>query len=257
MVMKYFYPDINDKLISSEIEKKEPFSGYWDNSEKFVLSGVMELIQGSSRERLVDAGTGEGRLSKLFAPFFDEVIALDPDPQRLAKAQKSFRDSGTSNIQCIVSTLQDAQVEKSSCDMVLISHIIQHVPTTELNAMFKKAHALLKEGGKLVLMTNHSTRLHDRYTKQFMKNCEIVNQSISEEEFNSLTMNKDGILPIHHFTIKTLRNYLNDFEVDNILVFHELLSATPLDRVINRDKIINVPLLRHITGRDVYALASK
>jgi len=255
--MKYFYPDVDDKLIVSDIKQKEPFPGYWNRSENFALSGIISFLKEHPQQRFIDVGAGEGRLTIAFTPFFREIIFLEPDILRLEKAKNNFFRAGIKNIQIKQTTLQNSGIESNSCDLILISHVIQHVETSTLSEIFSMAYKILKKDGKIIVTTSHSRRINDYYSKVSMKAGKIKSKIISENDFNNLVMNEDGVLPVHNFTIKSLKNYLSNFVIEKTLVFHEMFPKTVFDKWFNRDEIINWPFFRHITGRDVYVLARK
>ncbi len=50
------------------------------------------------RGRLLDLGCGTGQLAVPFSPFFEEVIAMDPEPEMLAEAQRIILADGITNI---------------------------------------------------------------------------------------------------------------------------------------------------------------
>jgi SAM-dependent methyltransferase len=58
-------------------------------SERFALDG---------RGRLLDLGCGPGSVAIPLAPLFEEVIAVDPEPDMLAEARRVARERGATNI---------------------------------------------------------------------------------------------------------------------------------------------------------------
>lgn len=119
--MKYFYPDIGDAITIEVINTKEPFSGYWNDSERYALANVHRELALNPQHTLVDAGTGSGRLAIEFAPYFQEVLALEPDPERMEGARKNFVDAGISHIIPRQVSFEDADIPDGSCDLLLLS----------------------------------------------------------------------------------------------------------------------------------------
>ncbi len=61
-------------------------------AERFGLDGT---------GRLLDVGCGTGQIAIPFAPYFAEVVGLDPDPSMLAEAARVAREANVSNVRWI------------------------------------------------------------------------------------------------------------------------------------------------------------
>lgn len=57
--------------------------------------------------RLLDVGCGPGILAVRLAPGFDEVVALDPDPDMLTEARRAAADRGVGNIRWVQALAED------------------------------------------------------------------------------------------------------------------------------------------------------
>src|SRR3972149_8529176 len=130
----YFYPDKNDALISKFITEKQPFEGYWAKSEKFVLERMRTLVRTHTENRndavFLDAGCGTGRLLSEFQEFFKKIVAIDPDRPALEAAKETSRERSISEKVIFQNaSIEKFEWQKRSIDVILCSHVLQHVHT--------------------------------------------------------------------------------------------------------------------------------
>jgi ArsR family transcriptional regulator len=107
------------------------------------------------RSRAIDAGTGDGRLLDALAPIFDEVIAFDREPARLARAEQRVAAAGYTNVTLVEADLHDpASAARlrglGSADAVFASRVLHHAPRPAETV----AHIaeLVAPGGALVVL---------------------------------------------------------------------------------------------------------
>lgn len=251
----YEYPDVDDRLTRELIDRKEPYPGYWEASENRVLSHAERFLNPEKKGRLLDIGCGDGRLLGKFDTYFGEIIGLEPDRDRLNKAKEGAGDLEAS-LELVNKTFLEADFE-DTFDAVLCSHVLQHIQTSSIESFEAKIEDVLEQNGILILTTSHSGRKEDMFLKGYMEEGEFSEDKISEEEFNSLVTNDENVLPVHLFTIRNLRELLDGFRIKSVRVFHELHSRTFLDRMVFRDRWINIPGIRKRMGRDVMVVAEK
>jgi 2-polyprenyl-3-methyl-5-hydroxy-6-metoxy-1,4-benzoquinol methylase len=255
----YRYPDKGDRITRSFIGRSEPYPGYWQESEDRALADFYAYCKQKKRKALLDIGAGEGRLALRLSTCFEEVTALEPDPGRLAQAKSAARRADIRNIRFVEKEFLSFEAPSEFFDAVVISHVIQHIETIAVPTFFKKAHSLLKDGGKLIVMTSHARRSSAiSFSKSLMKGDRILDVSINQEEFDQLVVNRDGVLPVRFFSFQMLREMLSPiFHIENERVFHELFKRISLDRFIFRDTLGNVPWVREFFGRDMLVEARK
>jgi len=213
----YFYPDIDDKIISNLIKSKEPYKGYWKKSEEYVLSFAERIFKSNKYQRLLDLGAGVGRLAIKFSKYFDYITIIEPDEERLQKAKENIKRE---NANFIKTPFLSSKLPKNYFDVVVCSHVIQHVKTKDVPSTINKIHSILKMNGILVLLTNYTRKDYDFFTKLFLDKSIVKELQISENKFNSLVINKKLILPVHFFSIKTLYKDLDKFSIIKSKSFH-------------------------------------
>jgi 2-polyprenyl-3-methyl-5-hydroxy-6-metoxy-1,4-benzoquinol methylase len=95
--------------------------------------------------RLVEVGSSLGFLLDSFREDGWEVLGIDPDRYGCRHA------TGKLGIQTINSTLEAANLPRESVDVVLMMHVIEHVPDPV--GTLREIHRVLKPGGHLVMET--------------------------------------------------------------------------------------------------------
>ena len=220
----YFYPDTNDRITSFVISKRSSQDGSWERSEQRILNTIEECLKRSTRHWLLDAGCGNGRLLTRFERYFDYILAVDRDTSQIKKAKELVKSINLKD-KVFFKTISAHNViwPKESIDSIICSHLIQHVNTQIVSATIRKFRELSKEKGNLFLLTTHSPN-HDYFTKEYIKNATLIEEKISQEEFNSLVENQNNILPIHYFSKKNIFNILAEsgFRTIDFRLFHKV-----------------------------------
>lgn len=254
---RYIYPDVKDEATYKLIDILEPFSGYYKKSEDYVLCFVERLFEKRNLGSLLDLGCGDARLTVKFSKYFTDIVALDPDRERLQKARHNIKSSGVEGVKFLQTLFLDARLPEDYFDAVICSHVLQHISTGNLADFINKIYKILKVSGFLVLLTTHSRKNHDVYVKSFIKKDKLFQSAISKREFNSLIFNDKGILPACIFSLRNLKNALKRFNLLEIKVYHEPYPFNMLDRFLFRDKLINLSFLKKFFGADIMIIASK
>lgn len=258
----YNYPDPTDKITCALIDNHEPYKGYWADSERKILDLMKRLIKkhlGTRRGSLLDAGCGNGRLLKSFSPYFNRILAIDPDYDRLSLARTFVEKEGLSQKVILKDIPIEALDEREKFDVIICSHVIQHVNTSNISKILSKFGNILAEEGLLLITTTHSTIGEDFFVKDFLEDSKFVEEYITEEDFNSL-VTKVGQLPIHFFYRGTIEQALmhHGFKIIDFKVFHILqrdLSisfGSDVDNKVNSNSILQLK-----SGRDMFIAAKR
>lgn len=254
----YSYPDNDDFVTSQYIQKNELYPGYWNTSEERIRKMIRNNIKNRLSQRtdlsLLDAGCGEGRLLTEFQELFHNITAIDPDEKRLQKARDIAHLSNFSDKVDFLNLLITDIDETKKYDVILCSHVVQHVHTDSLDSIFSKFQKLLKQNGLLFILTCHSVKESDYFTKSFVDQ-EPKEQAIGQDEFNRL-VNAEGTLPAHFFTQDSISSLLlnSGFRPFEFQVFHcdrnlpgFKVKLADIDTVIN-----NSSHYQRSSGRDLY-----
>ncbi len=262
--MKYStrYPTQWDEIVTQFIVQHEPFEGYWAQSERYALGAVDRVIRGAPQGRLLDLGCGKGRLTGRFAGRFQEVVALDSDQTQIEQARTLVAKAGWRNVKFVSGLFQDCVSDLGTFDMVLCSHVIQHIPTGLLSCMFEGIQNVLVPGGVLALLTSHSRGKRDTFKVWSLadKGRRVIEEPFANADaFDSLFSNGCPAyqLPTHSFAIRTLRKFLAHYRLIDVRCFHALHKRNGLDTLMFRDQWINMPCVKGVFGIDVLTIVQR
>lgn len=100
-----------------------------------------------AHQRAVDAGAGNGILTRPVAEHFAEVVAVEPNPSLLAELAASG-----SNIRILPDTIEEAPVEAGRAEFVLCSHVLYYVPRPEWETLLHRLLSWVQPGGTLIVV---------------------------------------------------------------------------------------------------------
>jgi predicted SAM-dependent methyltransferase len=114
--------------------------------------------------RLVELGSGTGRLLAYMQSRFPYLSITGTDYSRecIAYAQRAYGQYGISFIH---DSAQRTTLKPNSMDIVISSHVIEHIPLSEGAAFLKESRRLLKKGGIVFVGTPERRRSQDLYQK--------------------------------------------------------------------------------------------
>jgi SAM-dependent methyltransferase len=261
----YTYPDPEDRVTFATIRALEPMPGYWSESDgkmrqEFLGRLLADFRQGRDLNG-IDVGCGYGRLIPwLLDMHCRQVTALEPDRTRLAVAKSRIDQDQSARVSFVDQTIQDF-APKVRFDLILCSHLIQHVQRTDLDPILSKLHTICSDDARVVLFTAQSTTGADRFMKARLNSQSAFSEdAISAEEFDGLIANPQGVLPIRFFSLKTLTAALQNagLKVLDHYVYHCCEgNFGDLDKHCFRDKVVNaVPELKKQFGRDIAVVAA-
>lgn len=111
--------------------------------------GVMGLealtTDNAPKGRLLDVGSGSGRLLAVMQRAGWQVAGVEPDPRAAAVARERY------GVTVHVGHLEQARFREHSFDAVVLSHVIEHVEDPV--ALLAACRRLLRPGGRLALST--------------------------------------------------------------------------------------------------------
>ena len=166
-------------------------------------SKIIDFVENNKKGTFLEVGSYAGIFLNEARKRGWEVIGIEPLEIPADYSEKTL------GIKVIRRYFEEADLPKQSIDVVVACHVIEHVP--DPTSFVKKAHTLLKTGGKLIL----ETPTYDSLSFRLLKHRER-------------SVRCDG--HIYFFTTKTLRKLVeeNGFKV----VKHEKVGRTlTLDRL--------------------------
>ena len=260
MPQRVVWPSHWDAITATYVRQHEPYPGYWEASERYSLKAVEKLIRGKQCRHLLDIGCGDGRSTVPWALHFDRVTALEPSDEHVEAAATLFAAKNLNNVTLSKQCIQESSFAPDLFDMVLCSHVIQHMPTSDSAVILDAIYTLLRPGGIAVILTSHSMSNEDSFVLERFDETgqKTVTQVVPNEEmFNRKFPFDPDAIPTHRFSISKMRGLMSRYCDHRIRFFHALHPRNGLDRFVFRDTLINLPCLRPLYGSDMIVLARK
>ncbi len=116
----------------------------------------MCALIGDAPGRLVDIGTGTGRIVELFGPAAERVTGIDRSPEMLRLARAKLAEAG-GTVELKQGDVAALPVDDASADTVVIHQVLHYLPAPE--AALREAARIVAPGGKLLIVDFAS---HDR-----------------------------------------------------------------------------------------------
>jgi 2-polyprenyl-3-methyl-5-hydroxy-6-metoxy-1,4-benzoquinol methylase len=241
------------------IRASKRYEAYWDRSEQAVLARFERHVgaMGADALHCLDAGCGDGRLLPTLSRLFARVSAIEPDLERCAAAQRCVDHHDLANVDLRALTIEDLP-DAERYDIIVCSHVVQHVPLRSLDTVLACLSRALSPGGVMLVMTCHSTDGTDRFVRSFLRDGKTIEEDVAQAQFDAL-FDEEGVLPIHFFTRDSLQCLAKSHGLGfgQFGVFHLEKSAYPLWLVPNADRLVNcVPALQRKHGRDLWVFTT-
>lgn len=133
----------------------ELHAGEWDAirslhiAESEVEAAMAALLGSSPLGRLVDIGTGTGRMLELFAPKADYAMGIDRSSEMLRLARAKLSEQGLSNADLRQADLYALPLANNDADTAILHHVLHFAQ--QPGAAIGEAARVLKDGGRLLV----------------------------------------------------------------------------------------------------------
>lgn len=109
-----------------------------------MVRRILKLTGAGKSSRVLSLGCGIGDTELLLAPHVGELTGLDLSPSAIKQA--TLDSAGVANLEFIEGTLESAQIEPQSFDVVIAIFFLHHLPDT-VPELAKQIAAILRPGG--------------------------------------------------------------------------------------------------------------
>jgi len=212
------YADKGDKLTDALIS--ENYDGaYWAESESRLLERARAYIsrffghEAQKKLRMLDLGCGMGRLIPDFAALYGSVVGLEPDEERSTQARAFLADRGVRNAEVIRGSLEDylaEQKELPAFDVVLCSHVFQHISHDTLFSMLRALERCTGEKTVFLFTTTYTWGEENEYTFETFREGARVSSVTDRAGFEAAV--RDGTaLPVCRFARPWLEGAFHRF----------------------------------------------
>lgn len=135
---KKFYSQYNDEICRKRFHSKYPLRAYahlaqYEDVARHVAPGM----------RVLDAGCGDGVLSRMLAERGAIVFGTDISEPNIERCNQYAKEAGLSNMEFAVADSESLPFPDNSFDLVVSSHVLEHLPDfdkglTEIMRVTKK-----------------------------------------------------------------------------------------------------------------------
>ncbi len=131
-------------------------AGSWDEmrslyvAETEVEAAITALLAGAPIGRLVDIGTGTGRMLEVFAPQAVNATGIDRSPEMLRHARAKLAAKGLEQVELRQGDMYALSLPDGEADAVLLHQVLHYAQLPE--AALAEAARLLAPGGRLLVV---------------------------------------------------------------------------------------------------------
>lgn len=118
--------------------------------ETAIEEALLQSIEGQSFDRVVDLGTGTGRILSLLAPFAREAEGLDLSHHMLTVARANLNRAEVGNARVRQGDATQTPFEDSSADLVMVHQVLHYLEQPE--DVINEAARILRPGGQLLVI---------------------------------------------------------------------------------------------------------
>lgn len=119
--------------------------------------------------RLLDTGSGEGVIAAWFAAAGLEVLGVDPSPEQVERARRSFR--AVPRLRFEVADIRSAP-PAAQFDALIDHSVLRGLPAAERSAYLSRVAALAKPGARFLLLLPTRTASLERVAPELRRLCE-------------------------------------------------------------------------------------
>lgn len=133
----------------------EANAGQWDAirslhvAEEQVEAAMLAALGDAPVGRLIDIGTGTGRMIELFAPRADTALGIDRSSEMLRLARAKLGEQGLANVELRQADLYALPMGDGEADVAIIHHVLHFAQ--QPGAAIVEAARVLAPGGRLLI----------------------------------------------------------------------------------------------------------
>ncbi len=221
--MPYNYPDPGDRVTAKMISSiSDP--DRWDAEEQRILSSLRSELRQIEPPRVVlDVGAGIGRLTRALGDLIIAADLLEPDLARARRA-KDFIKATAPQLSANVYTVE-SELPEQTYDLVLLSHVIQHLLPREAQRLVAFSADRCRPGGLFYLATTLASPDRSNWRLASIdESGHWTERAVSEDLFSKQVAKPVlGTLPVREFSQVELARALRavGIELLAVLPFHE------------------------------------
>lgn len=118
--------------------------------EPDVEAVMGELLGEEKIGRLLDIGTGTGRMIQLFGASADQVVAIDRSPEMLRFARTKLPEKGAEKYELLLGDFYALPLPDASTDTIILHQVLHYAQQPEL--VIEEAARVMEGGGRLLIV---------------------------------------------------------------------------------------------------------
>lgn len=203
-----------------------------DIRHKMVVNpSVFEFLGDLSGKLVLDAGCGNGYLSRRMAKTASKVVAVDFTERLIEKA--TIRGKNYSNIEYRIENIENLSFTDRFFDVALCNMVLMDLEN--IDKAIKELARVIKVNGNIIISTQHPCfeNAHKDYPLRDINKKEI-GRVVTDYFTEGLVVDTYEGFPHYHWT---LSHYLNVFSINNL---HLIEAREPNNKVLLGDKMTEV-----------------
>lgn len=131
-------------------------AGQWDvlrslhSADATVEAELHRLLDGTPLGRVLDVGTGTGRMAELFEPAADAVVALDNSPEMLRLARARLQHLAPGRVELVQGDFAALPFADAAFDTVLFHQVLHYAQSPE--QVLAEAARVTRPGGRVAIV---------------------------------------------------------------------------------------------------------
>ncbi|MBM0066800.1 class I SAM-dependent methyltransferase [Alkalicoccobacillus gibsonii] len=130
------------------------YSKYRPIYPSFLIRFLIDQFKMNGKGRMLDLGCGTGQLTFRFTDWFEEIIAIDTDPEMLLEAKRLSNEYRVENVKFINKTLEDYQVRAN--DRFTFVTIAKAFHWLNREATLETLYDMLPDQGGVAIIDHYS-----------------------------------------------------------------------------------------------------
>lgn len=212
---KYQYPDSHDKIVQAFIGQTKLADGLWEESETKAIIKICSDIASKKINNLLDVGCGTGRLIKLYSQLLKPnlYIGIDPDSIRIHQANQQVSDSAVCLYNADILDFNYPQ----EFDVVICSHVIQHVRAGTVEQIINKVCSILKVKGYFILSFPYNKKFEDnKYYFSYAPEGISLKEEVTKLEYDESFKQNNNKLPVIVFSRRFITYLVHNLQLEII-----------------------------------------
>ena len=158
--------------------------------EAEVEAAMAGLLGDAPLGRLIDIGTGTGRIATLFAPQADQILGVDRSAEMLRLARGKLHETANGKVRFVVGDFHALPVADASADTAILHQVLHYAQAPE--RVIRETARILSPGGRLLIVDfapheHEELRLRDAHARLGFSDRQI------ESWFRAAGIAPDGI----------------------------------------------------------------